>query len=57
MCDKILNHYYDRDIGILPPLAWKRRFLGKLNEIMPKYIPMYRKLDTSPAMLNATDEY
>lgn len=57
LCDKILNHYYDRDIGILPPLAWKRRFLGKLNEIMPKYIPMYRKLDTSPEMLNATDEY
>ena len=24
---------------------------------MPKYIPMYRKLDTSPDMLNATDEY
>ena len=37
--------------------AWKREFLRKLNEIMPKYIVLYKKIDEKPDMYNATDEY
>lgn len=57
LCKKILNHYYMRDIGILPLGAWKREFLRKLDEIMPKYIVLYRKLAQSPDSLNSADEY
>ena len=42
---KITNHFYDRDIAIVPPGAWKREFLRKLNEIMPKYKIIYKWLD------------
>lgn len=57
LCDKILNHYYMRDIGVLPLMQWKREFLRKLNEIMPKYIILYKKIDENPGNYNATDEY
>ena len=57
LCGKILDHYYMRNIGVLPLAAWKREFLRKLNEIMPKYIILYKKLDTSPESFNASDEY
>lgn len=57
LCKKILDHYYMRNIGVLPLAAWKREFLRKLNEIMPKYIVLYKKIDTSPDSYNATDEY
>lgn len=57
LCGKILDHYYMRNIGVLPLAAWKREFLRKLNEIMPKYIILYKKLDTSPDSFNASDEY
>lgn len=57
LCDKILNHYYMRNIGVLPLSAWKREFLRKLSEIMPKYIVLYRKIDENPDNFNARDEY
>lgn len=57
LCDKILNHYYSRDIGILPLAAWKREFLRKMNEVMPKYIILYKKIDEQNGNYNATDEY
>ena len=57
LCRKITNRFYDRDIGVLPVLSWKREFLRKLDEIMPKYIPLYKKLDERQDSLNATDEY
>lgn len=57
LCRKILNHYYDREIGVLPPGRWKREFLRKMDEIMPKYMYAYKKLDESPDLMNATDEY
>lgn len=41
---KINNHYFWREIGILPPLQWKMEFLRKLNEIMPKYKYLYKML-------------
>lgn len=57
LCKKILDHYYMRNIGVLPLAAWKREFLRKMNEIMPKYIVLYKKVEEKPDMFNATDEY
>ena len=57
LCDKILDHYYMRDIGVLPLAQWKREFLRKMNEIMPKYIILYAKIAECPDNFNATDEY
>ena len=57
VCGKILNHYYMRNIGVLPLAQWKREFLRTLNEIMPKYIILYKKIDEKPDMFNASDEY
>lgn len=57
LCDKILDHYYMREIGVLPLAQWKREFLRKLNEIMPKYIILYSKIAEAPENFNATDEY
>lgn len=42
---KIDNHYFWREIGILPPKQWKMEFLRTLNEIMPKYKWLYAKIE------------
>lgn len=57
LCGKILDHYYMRCIGVLPLGQWKREFLRKLNEIMPKYIVLYKYIDENPDSWNSTDEY
>ena len=44
LCGKILDHYYMREIGVLPLAQWKREFLRKLNEIMPKWVERKRGL-------------
>lgn len=54
---KIINHYYSREIGVLPPLNWKREFLRKMNEIMPKYIPFYKALEEGSSLLQTSDNY
>ena len=43
--EKIENHYWEREIGVLPPGSWKREFMRKMNEIMPKYKLLYRAID------------
>lgn len=42
LCQKITNHYYYREIALIPPGIWKREFLRKMNEIMPKYMILYK---------------
>lgn len=54
---KIIDHYYNRDIGVLPPKAWKREFLRKLNEIMPKYKPFYKAFENGTTLLQDTNTY
>lgn len=54
---KIIDHYYLRELAILPLGAWKHEFLRKLREIMPKYIPLYRALDETPQLIGATSDY
>lgn len=57
LCGKIVEHFYDREIGVLPPGAWKREFLRKMREIMPRFMYLYKKLDTAPDTMNANDEW
>ena len=44
LCKKITEHYWYREIALIPPGIWKREFLRKMNEIMPKYIAWYKTL-------------
>lgn len=57
LCNKFNEHFYDREIGVLPPLSWKREFIRKMNEIMPKYKPFYKALENSNALLQVGDNY
>ena len=45
LCNKITEHFYYREIALIPPGIWKREFLRKLNEIMPKYMILYKNAD------------
>lgn len=56
LCKKITDHFWYREIGIVPPGVWKHEFLRKLNEIMPKYMPMYKELDDG-IQLGSESEY
>ena len=44
---KISDHYWFREIALVPPGIWKHEFIRKMNEIMPKYIPLYKLMDYS----------
>lgn len=57
LCKKILNHYYYREIALIPPGVWKREFLRTMDEIMPKYILLYKYLDEMPELFGASSEY
>ena len=45
MCEKIDRRFWFREIGILPPGAWKLRFIGLMNELAPKYANLYRAVE------------
>lgn len=45
VCQKFVNRFYYRDIGILPVGQWRLEYVRKLNEIMPKYKKLYELLD------------
>lgn len=50
---KIVNRYWNRGLGILPPGLWRRQFLEVMEEIMPRYVLMYSALsnaDLRPGM-------
>ena len=56
LCKKITDHYYFREIALTPPGVWKREFLRKLNEIMPKYMILYKNADDG-VLLGTESEY
>lgn len=56
LCKKITNHYWFREIGLVPPGLWKTEFLRFMNEIMPKYMSWY-KLISDGAELGVESEY
>lgn len=45
LCTKFLNRFYDREVSITVPNRWKRAYLRKLNEIMPKYKLLYARVE------------
>lgn len=57
VCKKFNDRYYFREIGILPPLQWKMELLRKFNEIMPKYIPAYKALESGSNILASENRY
>lgn len=56
MQKKFDGRWWTREIGIIPPGDWKRRFIGKLNELAPKYKLIYDRLKTQPDPLALSDE-
>ena len=57
LCRKITEHYYYREIALVPPGIWKREFLRKLNEIMPKYMVLYKNADEGVQLGNESEYY
>lgn len=45
LCEKFLDRYYYREVSITLPAQWKRAYLRKLNEIMPKYKLLYARVE------------
>lgn len=45
LCNKLLDRYYYREVSIPLPAQWKRAYLRKLNEIMPKYKLLYARVE------------
>lgn len=54
---KISDHYWFREISLVPPGIWKHEFIRKMNEIMPKYIPLYKLMDESPELYGGDSEW
>ena len=55
--EKFSNRYYYREIGLMPPMVWKHELLRKLNEVMPKYKPLYKALDDGVNIMQKMGEY
>lgn len=54
---KFEARYYYREIGIFPPGIWKHELIRKLNEVMPKYKPLYKALDDGVNIMQKMGEY
>lgn len=54
---KFKDRFYWREIGIVPFSRWKWELLRKLNEIMPKYKPIYAALENGQNILQHYGEY
>lgn len=57
LCSKILDRFYDREVSIITPYKWKRAYLRKLNEIMPKYRLLYDRIGAGANPLQSHREY
>lgn len=55
--NKFEAHYYFREIGILPPKRWMMRVIAKLNEVMPKYKPLYQAMEDGTTVMQDGGEY
>lgn len=54
--EKISARYEFREIGILPWARFRRQLVRKLNEVMPKYKLLYKKLEDSATDLFVTSD-
>ena len=43
--EKVQEHYWDRELGVLPVRSWMREYKRKMNELMPKLKPAYAALE------------
>lgn len=57
LCKKITDHFFMREIAIVPPGLWKREFLRKMNEIMPKYMSWYKLVAERSDQLGHSYDY
>lgn len=55
--NKLSAHYWYREIALTPPGIWKHEFVRKMNELMPKYIPLYKLLDEYPELYGGDSEW
>lgn len=54
---KFVGRYQFREIGILPPRRWMLRLKAKLNEVMPKYKPLYQAIADGISPITDYDEW
>lgn len=45
LIEKIKGRFYWREISIIPVKRWKWEYVRLLNEIMPKYKPLYKRIE------------
>lgn len=57
VCKKLNERYFWDEISLLPPVRWKQQLIRKLNEIMPKYKPLYEVLEKGIDPLQVYGEY
>lgn len=54
---KVQEHYFERDIGILPVRAWMRAYRRFFYETMPKMNLIYKALDDGVDFMRVADDY
>lgn len=54
---KFRGRFDYREIGIIPVRRWCDRLFAKLDEVMPKYKPIYEAIAGGATPLNASDEW
>ena len=57
VCDKFLNHYYYREAGVFPPFRWQLVYRRAFNELMPKYKPLYERIEEGLNPFQESGEY
>lgn len=55
--EKLLAHYWYREIGITPAGEWRHEFTRVMGEILPKYKPVYKAIADGLSPLAERDEY
>lgn len=55
--EKLVNHYWFREISLVPPGVWMHEFVRRMREIMPKYIPLYKLMAESPELYGGSSEW
>lgn len=55
--EKLVDHYWYREISLVPPGIWMHEFVRRMREIMPKYIPLYKLMAESPELYGGSSEW
>lgn len=54
---KLLERHRYSEVSVVPVLRWKQGVVARLNEVMPKYKPLYKALADGTTILSVGDEY